>query len=161
MIHDYYEREYMRIMMKRMGCLPIALLVIIMFLASCSTSKTSEVTEIIDTVTIRKVDTVNVYVEKIVNDTVKQVIEKTIIINEKGDTIREKTNNNYYQKTVEHDLTDIYKSRIDSLDEKLKQMQSKEKVIVKKQSPFERLRDYAIGAVVMLGVGFILKKTRR
>lgn len=156
MMNEYYEREFIRIMMKRAGCLPIALLLLVLLLSSCSTSKTSELTEIVDTVTNRQADTLRIYVEKEVHDTVKLVTEKTIIINEKGDTLKETNNNNYFQRIVEHDLTDVYKSRLDSLSERMRQLQESEKVITKQPTIFAKFKYYALGAFIALVVFFVL-----
>lgn len=119
-------------MYKRMGCFPVILLCICLSFIGCKTIKESELIEIHDTVTVYHGDTLIQYVYKNIGDTVKQIIEKTIIINEKGDTVQQNTTNNYYHNHYESDSVNIYKALLDSIKQSLNQNHEKEKVVEKK-----------------------------
>ena len=119
-------------MYKRMGCFPVILLCICLSFIGCKTIKESELIEIHDTVTVFHGDTLIQYVYKNIGDTVKQIIEKTIIINEKGDTVQQNTTNNYYHNHYESDSVNIYKALLDSIKQSLNQNHEKEKVVEKK-----------------------------
>ena len=129
---DYLEEKYMENMYKRMGCFPVILLCICLSFVGCKTIKESELIEIHDTVTVYHGDTLIQYVYKNIGDTVKQIIEKTIIINEKGDTVQQNTTNNYYHNHYESDSVNIYKALLDSIKQSLNQNHEKEKVVEKK-----------------------------
>lgn len=129
---DYLEEKYMENMYKRMGCFPVILLCICLSFIGCKTIKESELIEIHDTVTVFHGDTLIQYVYKNIGDTVKQIIEKTIIINEKGDTVQQNTTNNYYHNHYESDSVNIYKALLDSIKQSLNQNHEKEKVVEKK-----------------------------
>ena len=129
---DYLEEKYMENMYKRMGCFPVILLCICLSFIGCKTIKESELIEIHDTVTVYHGDTLIQYVYKNIGDTVKQIIEKTIIINEKGDTVQQNTTNNYYHNHYESDSVNIYKALLDSIKQSLNQNHEKEKVVEKK-----------------------------
>ena len=129
---DYLEEKYMENMDKRMGCFPVILLCICLSFIGCKTIKESELIEIHDTVTVYHGDTLIQYVYKNIGDTVKQIIEKTIIINEKGDTVQQNTTNNYYHNHYESDSVNIYKALLDSIKQSLNQNHEKEKVVEKK-----------------------------
>lgn len=126
------EEKYMENMYKRMGCFPVILLCICLSFVGCKTIKESELIEIHDTVTVYHGDTLIQYVYKNIGDTVKQIIEKTIIINEKGDTVQQNTTNNYYHNHYESDSVNIYKALLDSIKQSLNQNHEKEKVVEKK-----------------------------
>lgn len=129
---EYFEEEYQRQMYRRIGCLPILLLCVVLSFVGCKTIHDSELIEIHDTVTVYHGDTLVQYVYKNIGDTVKQIIEKTIIINEKGDTVKQNTTNNYYHNHYESDSVNIYKALLDSIKQSLNTNHEKEKVIEKK-----------------------------
>lgn len=129
---DYLEEQYMEQMYRRMGCFPVILLCICLSFVGCKTIKESELIEIHDTVTVYHGDTLIQYVYKNIGDTVKQIIEKTIIINEKGDTVQQNTTNNYYHNHYESDSVNIYKALLDSIKQSLNQNHEKEQVVEKK-----------------------------
>ena len=129
---EYFEEEYQRQTYRRIGCLPILLLCVVLSFVGCKTIHDSELIEIHDTVTVYHGDTLIQYVYKNIGDTVKQIIEKTIIINEKGDTVQQNTTNNYIHNHYESDSVNIYKALLDSLKQSLNQNHEKEKVIEKK-----------------------------
>ena len=116
----------------KLGITPLLFLLILLSLMGCKTIKESELIEIHDTVTVFHGDTLIQYVYKNIGDTVKQIIEKTIIINEKGDTVQQNTTNNYYHNHYESDSVNIYKALLDSIKQSLNQNHEKEKVVEKK-----------------------------
>lgn len=129
---DHLEEQYMEQLYKRMGCFPVILLCICLSFVGCKTIRESELIEIHDTVTVYRGDTLIQYVYKHINDTVREIIEKTIVINEKGDTTKETTVNNYYHNHYESDSVNIYKALLDSIKQSLNQNHEKEKVVEKK-----------------------------
>lgn len=138
--------------------LGIVLMLFIGLCALCScTTKSKVITEYVnvhDTVQIHHTDTIHKtnIVKEIVHDTTTVAVHDTIIhesgqiivLNELGDTIKEKTWENQWQKIQEQlqtnhsetmaDSTDYYHARSDSLQQALHEAQQKEKVVVKKAS---------------------------
>ena len=161
----YNEEQYYRIMSKRIGCLPILLLCIVLSFVGCKTIHDSELIEIHDTVTVYHGDTLIQYVYKNIGDTVKQIIEKTIIINEKGDTVKQNTTNNYYHNHYESDSVNIYKALLDSIKQSLNTNHEKEKVIEKKDWWTEwnwKLIAFALFvAAILLAIKFIFPKWKQ
>lgn len=82
-----------------------------------------------DTIHIFKCDTIKEtqYITHV--DTIKDVQIRTITLKESGDTIREVVNNNMYHYVYAKDSTDRYKSKVDSLQKAINELQ-KEKVNV-------------------------------
>lgn len=162
---DYLEEKYMENMYKRMGCFPVILLCICLSFIGCKTIKESELIEIHDTVNVYHGDTLVQYVYKNINDTVKQIIEKTIIINEKGDTVKQNTTNNYYHNHYESDSVNIYKALLDSIKQSLSQNHEKEKVIEKKDWWAEwkwKLIAFALLiTVILLALKIIIPKMKK
>lgn len=127
-----YINKYREYILMKLGITPLLFLLILLSLMGCKTIKESELIEIHDTVTVYHGDTLIQYVYKNIGDTVKQIIEKTIIINEKGDTVQQNTTNNYYHNHYESDSVNIYKALLDSIKQSLNQNHEKEKVVEKK-----------------------------
>ena len=124
---DYLEEKYMENMYKRMGCFPVILLCICLSFIGCKTIKESELIEIHDTVTVHHCDTLKEYVFKHLHDTLREYHNEIITLKENGDTAKHEVNNYYYNRIVERDSTDRYRSSIDSLKAVLQQLQNKEK----------------------------------
>lgn len=131
---DYLEEKYMENMYKRMGCFPVILLCICLSFIGCKTIKESEIIEVHDTVNVHQADTVKEYVFKHLHDTLREYHNEIITLKENGDTAKHEVNNYYYNRIVERDSTDRYRSSIDSLKAVLQQLQNKEKVVEKKPS---------------------------
>lgn len=51
-MEDYKEKMFLEIMCKRMGCLPVILMFVLLSVVGCKTIKDSELIEIHDTVTV-------------------------------------------------------------------------------------------------------------
>lgn len=164
-MNDYFEMEYLRQMYKRLGCLPVLLLCFTLSFVGCKTIKDSEIIEIHDTVTVYRGDTLIQYVYKNIGDTVNQIIEKTIIINEKGDTVKQNTTNNYIHNHYESDSVNIYKALLDSIKQSLNQNHEKEKVIEKKDWLAEwkwKLIAFALlVAVILLTLKLVIPKMKK
>ena len=127
-----YINKYREYILMKLGITPLLFLLILLSLMGCKTIRESEIIEIHDTVTVHHGDTLIQYVYKHIGDTVKQIIEKTIIINEKGDTVQQNTTNNYYHNHYESDSVNIYKALLDSIRQSLNTNKEKEEVIEKK-----------------------------
>lgn len=158
---NYEEMMYLEIMYKRMGCFPVMLLCLCLSFIGCKTIKESEIVEIHDTVTVNHSDTEKEYVNKTLHDTVHHWHNEVITLKENGDTSKHVVNNYYYEKVVEKDSTDRYRSSIDSLKAVLQQLQNKETVKEKKTSWWElwKWKLIAMGAVVALAF-LLFRKVR-
>lgn len=73
-----------------------------------------------------------------------------ITLKESGDTAKHEVNNYYYNRIVERDSTDRYRSSIDSLKAIIQQLENKEKVVKKEPSIWDELSKNVIVIVVML-----------
>ena len=162
---DYFEEEYYRQMSKKLGCLPILLLCVVLSFVGCKTIKESEIIEVHDTITTYKVDTLREYKQKTLHDTVNIYTEKILTLNEDGEVVKEVNNHYYHEKVVEKDSTDIYKSLLDSIKQSLNTNHEKEKVIEKKDWWAEwkwKLIAFALFvAVILLAIKFIFPKWKK
>ena len=162
---EYFEQEYQRQMYKRIGCLPVLLLCVVLSFVGCKTIRESEIVEIHDTVTTHRIDTVRVYQIKTVHDTIRETSNHVLTLNEKGDTIREYHYFHEKEKVIEKDSTDKYVSLIDSLRQSLNTSHEKEKVVEKKDWWAEwkwKLFTFALLiAVILLAIKFIFPKWKQ
>lgn len=147
---EYFEQEYQRQMYRRIGCLPILLLCFTLSFVGCKTIKDSELIEIHDTVTVHHSDTLKEYIFKHIHDTVREYHNEIITLKQNGDTAKHEVNNYYYNRIVERDSTDRYRSSIDSLKAIIQQLENKEKVVKKEPSIWDELSTNVIVIVVML-----------
>lgn len=162
---DYFEEEYYRQMSKKLGCLPVILLCVVLSFVGCKTIRESEIFEVHDTITTHKIDTVRVYQIKTVHDTLRESSSHILTLNEKGDTIKEYHYFHEKEKVIEKDSTDKYVSLIDSLRQSLNTNHEKEKVIEKKDWWAEwkwKLIAFALLiAVILLALKIIIPKWKQ
>lgn len=124
--------------------------VILLFLCSCKTTHEVERVYTHDTLYVNHSDTVREVKVTHHTDTVRQIEKHTYTLNNVGDTIREIHHYHDVQHTIVVDSTERYEAKVDSLEKALAIEKSKEKVIEKRPPFWARLKDYAIGGVVML-----------
>lgn len=129
-----YINKYREYILMKLGITPLLFLLILLSLMGCKTIKESELIEIHDTVTVHHSDTVKEYVFKHLHDTLREYHNEIITLKENGDTAKHEVNNYYYNRIVERDSTDRYRSSIDSLKAFLQQLQNNQKVVEKKPS---------------------------
>lgn len=155
----------------------LMLFIVLCMLCSCST-KQKTITEYVnvhDSIRVYKIDTLREIkaVKEIIHDTTIVSIrdtlfhdrEQIIVLNENGDTIKEKTKESLWQKTKEQaqsnhsesrtDSTDYYRARSDSLEKALHEEQSKCKEIIKTKhvvSWWEWLVIFGIVVALLYGV---------
>ena len=117
----------------RNGIAVIAAIVIMalmgLTLVSCTTKEivTKETSFVHDTVEVHRADTLWEYKFITQKDTVRQESVHTVVLNERGDTIREIHNHYYTGKTIIVDSTYKYESERDSLRKALDQAHEREK----------------------------------
>ena len=141
-------------------------------LVSCKTTKTTTEVYVHDTLQVHSVDTVYVTRHKtdsvidiravFIRDTVIQDKGVVIVLNEAGDTIREKSWDNVKQSThgesnvnvkqVSNDSLAIYKAKVDSIRKALDQRQHETKVVEKGASLRDKLVFILIVALVIVVV---------
>ena len=131
----------------------LTVFIVVCMLCSCSTKQKviTEYVHVHDTIRTYHTDTIHKtnIVKEIIHDTTTVSIhdtlfhdrEQIIVLNENGDTIKEKTKESLWQKTKEQaqsnhsesrtDSTDYYRARSDSLNKALHEEQSKYKEIIK------------------------------
>lgn len=121
-------------------CIIMALVLTVLcaiMLVSCKTKESAtSYTEIHDTLTIIKRDTVIHYRNISARDTTRIEVEKIITLKENGDTIRVVVNNNNYKYIKTADSSFDYRSLIDSALRAQKDIQHEKVVTVKKTSNF-------------------------
>ena len=142
------------------------------FLVSCKTVKSTTEVYVHDTLRVHSIDTVYIVHHKTdsvidirtiyVCDTVIKNKGVVIVLNEKGDTIREKSWDNVKQSThgesntnvkqVSNDSLAIYKAKVDSILKALDQRQHETKVVEKGASLRDKLVFILIVALVIVGV---------
>ena len=149
-MEDYKEKMFLEIMCKRMGCLPVILMFVLLSVVGCKTIKDSELIEIHDTVNVHHGDTLKEYIYKHIHDTVREYHNEIITLKQNGDTAKHEVNNYYYNRIVERDSTDRYRSSIDSLKAIIQQLENKEKVVKKEPSIWDELSTNVIVIIVML-----------
>ena len=160
----------------------LMLFIAVCALCSCST-KQKTVTEYVtvhDTIRTHKTDTLIEIkaVKEIVHDTTILQVRDTILhesgkvitLNEHGDTIREKSWDNLWQKIQEQlqsnhvevrsDSTDYYRARSDSLEAALHKEQSKYKEIVKTKH-IVSWWEWMIFLLLIAAAIFYVKKSRK
>lgn len=154
-------------------------IILLLIIFSCRTRK-EVVTETIhthDTLMVHKTDTVKEIKLKVdsfidwkyitIFDTVYHEREKELVLNEQGDTIKQKEKENLWHKTHENETTQHSESHTDSTsfykaeNEKLRQAlikeQSKEKVI-KKSIEIPWWAWVVSPLILLMGGGFIVRK---
>ena len=148
-------------------------------LCSCSTKQkvVTEYVNVHDSIRVYKIDTLREIkaVKEIIHDTTIVSIRDTIfhdrkqivVLNENGDTIKEKTKESLWQKTKEQaqsnhfesrtDSTDYYRARSDSLEKALHEEKQKEKVITKTRNIFPWY-NYLVIAFIIAALAYLVKK---
>lgn len=159
----------------------IFLMLFIGLCALCScTTKQKVITEYVhvhDTIHTHHIDTIhktNIIKETVhdtttvaVHDTLFHNREQIIVLNENGDTIKEKSKESSWQKTKEQvqsnhtesrtDSTDYYRARSDSLEKALREEKQKEKVITKTRHIFPWY-NYIVIALIIAALAYLVKK---
>ena len=121
-----------------MAMIVVAVILILLFLTSCTTKKT--VTEYIyvhDTLTTLKVDTVKDIRVSVQHDTIRERESHTYTINNVGDTLKEIHHYHESEKVIVIDSTERYQSKVDSLQRIVNSQKSKETVKTKIQVPWK------------------------
>ena len=132
--------------------LAVCLAVILSLLASCRTVHDTERVYTHDTLYVHHSDTVREVKLLAVHDTTRQVEQHYITINQAGDTTREVHHYHDTERTIIVDSTDRYKAKNDSLQRLLDREREKEKVVEKKPSFWERLKNIAIDTLIILAL---------
>lgn len=118
-------------------------------LVSCTTKEivTKETSYVHDTVEVYRADTLWEYKFITQKDTVKQESVHTVVLNERGDTIKDIHNHYYTEKIIIVDSTYKYESERDSLRNALDQAHEREKNTKEKRG---RTWTDTIAAIVVL-----------
>ncbi len=132
--------------------------IVLISLVGCKTKErvVTEYTIIHDTVSVVKTDTVRDIRVQIVRDTLKQVENHVLTINEMGDTIKEEHRYHDILRTVVVDSTNRYQARVDSLRRALEKEQSKN-TVVKKSIKMPWWMWMAAILVFLVGLHFIVR----
>lgn len=134
-----------------MAIVVITVVIILLFLTSCSTKKS--VTEYIyvhDTLTTLKVDTIKDVRVSVRHDTIRERETHTYTVNDVGDTIREIHHYHESEMFIFIDSTDRYRAVVDSLQRIVDSQKQKE--VVKKEPWYKRWQ----GELFLLAVVFVL-----
>ena len=126
----------------------ILYIIFIFALCGCKTKTVTQIEVVHDTLTVHHSDTLREVKVTHHTDTVREIQTHFITLNEKGDTIKEVHHYHDIQHTIIVDSTDRYQSKVDSLQSVINKMKEKETVVTKKPSLWQRMRNFAIGAVV-------------
>lgn len=156
---DYYEREFLRIMYRKIGCMPILLLCVALFFLGCATTRETEFVAIHDTLTVHHSDTVREYKLKTLYDTVHQFTERLVTMDADGNVVREVNNHYYHEKVVEKDSVNIYKALLDSIKQSLNINHEKETVVEKKPSFWEQFKWRLISCALLVALVLALLPT--
>jgi hypothetical protein len=105
-----------------------AALLLAFCLMGCRTKSVVEVVEVHDTVRMAQTDTVREVRVVTKTDTIKQMENHILTVNERGDTIREVHFYHEREKTIVVDSTNRYQSKVDSLQSIIDRMSTKEVV---------------------------------
>ena len=132
--------------------LAVCLAVILSLLASCRTVHEVEHVYTHDTLYVHQSDTVREVKLLAVHDTTRQVEQHLITLNQAGDTIKEIHHYHDSERIIIVDSTDRYKAKNDSLQRLLDREREKEKVVEKKPTFLERLKNTAIDSMIVLAV---------
>ena len=132
--------------------LAVCLAVILSLLASCRTIHDTERVYTHDTLYVHHSDTVREVKVTHHTDTVKQIDKHTYTINDVGDTIKEIHHYHDTERTIIVDSTERYEAKNDSLQRLLDREREKEKVVEKKPTFLERLKNTAIDSMIVLAV---------
>ena len=136
--------------------LAVCLAVILSLLASCRTVHEVEHVYTHDTLYVHHSDTVREVKLLAVHDTTRQVEQHYITINQAGDTIREVHHYHDVQHTIVVDSTERYEAKVDSLQRLLDRERNKEKVVEKKPTFLERMKDYVLWAVIVVWLLYMI-----
>lgn len=132
--------------------LAVCVAVILLLLCSCKTTREVERVYTHDTLYVHHSDTVREVKVTHHTDTVKQVEHHIITLNQAGDTIREVHHYHDTERTIIVDSTDRYKAKNDSLQRLLDREREKEKVVEKKPTFWEHLKNIAINTLIILAL---------
>ena len=132
--------------------LAVCVTVILMLLCSCKTTREVERVYTHDTLYVNHSDTVREVKVTHHTDTVKQIDKHTYTINDVGDTIKEIHHYHDTERTIIVDSTERYEAKNDSLQRLLDREREKEKVVEKKPTFLERLKNTAIDSMIVLAV---------
>lgn len=115
-----------------------------------------------DTIRIHQIDTVREVKNFYHTDTIRDVQTRIITLKESGDTIKEVVNNNLYHYIYQKDSTDKYQSKIDSLANKIQQIENEkatttiEKETIKKKNSWWKYVSCVLATLLCLGGIYIL-----
>lgn len=164
-MNDFYEQKYTEYMLKKIGCAPILLLCAVLLFAGCKTISESDFVAVHDTLYVHKVDTIKVYQQKTLFDTIHHWHTETITLSDTGDTIKQIVNNYFKERIIERDSSSFYRAVIDSLLKANVKEEKHVKVVEKKDFLNEwkyRLISLALlVAIVLLIVPYIKKWIKR
>lgn len=156
----------------------IFFLIVLALLTGCTRTVEKVVTEVrTDTVekvvadTLREThnDTIRETVVQNRVDTIREVQTRVVTLKESGDTIREVVKEHFYHYVHEKDSSDRYRSMVDSLEAKLRELERESKAVAEEKTVVKERRPWwsrwwvlaviaAIASIALIGLRRMIRR---